>query len=243
MDAQVSFCLPGRSQVLLIVLCSKNPHRPAALSSRKRTSSLLSVSSSRSSKITLDLPKATASALVTAPTGKQDTFGAFIPTGSASESLMCIAHSSRTSLIGRTWPRSRRSPPHSIFPEDPELDMSSGPPSPTSSKSYIPSISRTSSSYSVSTPPTSPPTSILDFDVVSAIEKGKGNADLDPILAILEKSSRFCTRKVYCATCHKSGTSYPSCARCGEMWCSRNCRLVNGQRHVCSRTPKDNPSH
>jgi len=219
----------------------KHVRRPVALSNRKRTFSLLSVSSSRSSKITLDLSKATPSVLDTARPEKQDAFGAFVPTSSASESLICIAHSSGKSFVSQLRPHSLHRPPHHIFPESPKSEPSSGPSSPTTSESYVPFISRTSSSYSdscVSTPPTSPSTSTFNFDVVSANQKETANADLDPVLATLEKSSRFCKRKAYCATCYKPGTSYPSCARCGEMWCSRECRLVGGKKHVCSKNDR-----
>ncbi|KAI0372143.1 hypothetical protein BV20DRAFT_1050914 [Pilatotrama ljubarskyi] len=40
-----------------------------------------------------------------------------------------------------------------------------------------------------------------------------------------------------CASCHRSGLNFPSCAKCGERWCSRECRL-HGQHgssatHAC----------
>lgn len=56
---------------------------------------------------------------------------------------------------------------------------------------------------------------------------------LHPILSKLEKSSRFCTQTVSCSTCGKPGQDYPRCSKCGELWCSRSCRLVGGKRHVC----------
>jgi hypothetical protein len=59
---------------------------------------------------------------------------------------------------------------------------------------------------------------------------------LHPILAACEKMSRVSSRAV-CSTCMKPGYDYPRCAKCGDMWCSRACRLRDGvKRHICSRT-------
>ncbi|KAJ7175829.1 hypothetical protein C8R46DRAFT_1214290 [Mycena filopes] len=54
-----------------------------------------------------------------------------------------------------------------------------------------------------------------------------------PALASLERRSRFCAKRVFCATCRAPGSNFPACARCGAAWCSRACRLPNGARHVC----------
>ncbi|OCH91842.1 hypothetical protein OBBRIDRAFT_791817 [Obba rivulosa] len=58
-----------------------------------------------------------------------------------------------------------------------------------------------------------------------------------PTLADLEQASRFRVNAV-CITCRRKGSNFPSCASCGEMWCSRECRLKwnSGRRHSCSRT-------
>jgi len=58
-------------------------------------------------------------------------------------------------------------------------------------------------------------------------------SDLQPILAQLERKSKFCTQKMSCSTCRKTGADFPRCGKCGETWCSRSCRLVEGKRHVC----------
>ncbi|OBZ68791.1 hypothetical protein A0H81_11360 [Grifola frondosa] len=58
---------------------------------------------------------------------------------------------------------------------------------------------------------------------------------LSPSLADLEDASRFRVQAV-CVTCKKTGANFPSCAKCGEMWCSRDCRLQgssSGRRHMC----------
>ncbi|KAF9447584.1 hypothetical protein P691DRAFT_802161 [Macrolepiota fuliginosa MF-IS2] len=57
--------------------------------------------------------------------------------------------------------------------------------------------------------------------------------DLHPILAKLEKESKLCKVKARCSTCGKIGAGFPVCGRCGEMWCSRECRIGEGRRHVC----------
>ncbi|KZT12045.1 uncharacterized protein LAESUDRAFT_164293 [Laetiporus sulphureus 93-53] len=57
-----------------------------------------------------------------------------------------------------------------------------------------------------------------------------------PTLTDLEHASRFRVQAV-CVICKKNGANFPSCPRCGEMWCSRDCRLKgnNGARHTCRR--------
>ncbi|KAI0917165.1 hypothetical protein AcV5_007711 [Taiwanofungus camphoratus] len=58
--------------------------------------------------------------------------------------------------------------------------------------------------------------------------------EVRPTLVDLEYASRFRVHAV-CVTCSKTGANFPSCARCGEMWCSRDCRLKgnSGSRHAC----------
>ncbi|KAI0354948.1 hypothetical protein OH77DRAFT_373272 [Trametes cingulata] len=48
--------------------------------------------------------------------------------------------------------------------------------------------------------------------------------ELPPSLDDLERTSRY-TVESKCASCHRSGSNFPSCAKCGEQWCSRECRL------------------
>lgn len=57
---------------------------------------------------------------------------------------------------------------------------------------------------------------------------------LNPPLEDLERTSRFRIRAV-CAVCQKKGSNFPSCAKCGEAWCSRDCRTKGSStgRHVC----------
>ncbi|KAI6015572.1 hypothetical protein BKA83DRAFT_2082597 [Pisolithus microcarpus] len=51
---------------------------------------------------------------------------------------------------------------------------------------------------------------------------------LHPVLEGLERKSRVsCSSQ--CSTCLKSGRDFPRCGRCGQMWCSRDCRLQGGK--------------
>ncbi|KAF9077652.1 hypothetical protein BDP27DRAFT_483019 [Rhodocollybia butyracea] len=106
-------------------------------------------------------------------------------------------------------------------------DTSSVPASPTSSlrSSFapIPGISRTSSldsnSYSCS---------------LSDEPFHRKHSEMNPILSELERRSKLCNTIVGCATCGKLGSDYPRCGNCGEMWCSRSCRLRDGKKHICA---------
>jgi len=106
-------------------------------------------------------------------------------------------------------------------------DTSSVPASPTSSlrSSFapIPGISRTSSldsnSYSCS---------------LSDEPFHRKHSEMNPILSELERRSKLCNTIVGCATCGKLGSDYPRCGNCGEMWCSRSCRLRDGKKtYLC----------
>lgn len=105
---------------------------------------------------------------------------------------------------------------------------------PSSSSSHT--SSSTSSSRSPSPPPSrdSPfdlsPTSLLHPDVNSYGGLGSG---LHPVLARAERSSKLCKGVMVCATCSKAGRDFPACGKCKKMWCSRECRLAGGKRHVC----------
>ncbi|KAI0072864.1 hypothetical protein K474DRAFT_1667299 [Panus rudis PR-1116 ss-1] len=53
-------------------------------------------------------------------------------------------------------------------------------------------------------------------------------------LAGIEQASRF-RIPANCVTCKRTGSNFPSCSKCGDMWCSRRCRLTacQGGSHVC----------
>ncbi|TBU28590.1 hypothetical protein BD311DRAFT_318243 [Dichomitus squalens] len=60
--------------------------------------------------------------------------------------------------------------------------------------------------------------------------------DLPPVstspLEELERSSRFRVQCV-CMTCKRAGSNFPHCGKCGDMWCSRECRTGAAGTHVC----------
>lgn len=95
---------------------------------------------------------------------------------------------------------------------------------------HRPSISRTSSMNSslgshpigVSSSHDSPPASPLGDNV----------STLCPILEAIENASKLSCRTI-CVACLKTGRDFPRCPRCGDMWCSRECRMQGGKRHVC----------
>ncbi|KAJ7598787.1 hypothetical protein C8J56DRAFT_915028 [Mycena floridula] len=78
----------------------------------------------------------------------------------------------------------------------------------------IPSISRTMSPGSSSKflPPTATRLSEQHLAVRTAGRRDKGSQ---------------------CATCLKAGKEFPRCRKCGDMWCSRQCRVNGGARHRC----------
>ncbi|KAJ3549189.1 hypothetical protein NM688_g5205 [Phlebia brevispora] len=104
--------------------------------------------------------------------------------------------------------------------------------------SPIPSICRTPSSYSESEYfPTAPSSAGPATPVHSAVSSPLVQTKvLRPILEALEDSSKFRVQTA-CASCGKFGSNYPCCPRCGEMWCSRACRLksTGGKRHTCAK--------
>lgn len=109
----------------------------------------------------------------------------------------------------------------------------------TSPTSPIPSICRTPSSYDAESDyfPTAPssagPATPVHSVTASPVLQQKA---LRPILEALEDASRFRVQTA-CASCRKVGSNFPCCPRCGEMWCSRACRVqsTGGKKHVCAK--------
>ncbi|KAG9315766.1 hypothetical protein JVU11DRAFT_3415 [Chiua virens] len=64
------------------------------------------------------------------------------------------------------------------------------------------------------------------------IENDDNPANLHPVLKALEKGSKLSCRSI-CSACMKAGTNFPRCPRCDATWCSRECRLQGGKKHVC----------
>lgn len=95
---------------------------------------------------------------------------------------------------------------------------------------HRPSISRTSSmNSSLGELPISP---LFSPDSPPASPLGDNVSTLCPILEAVESASKLSCRTV-CVTCLKTGRDFPHCPRCGDMWCSRECRMQGGKRHVC----------
>lgn len=111
------------------------------------------------------------------------------------------------------------------------------PESPPSPPSLVPLIARTlplSSSSRSPSPIRAHPTS----PKVRRVSRTRTSSevyprDVHPILAGLEQRSKFCVKKGACSTCKRVGSGFPQCGKCGASWCSRECRLNDGKKHVC----------
>ncbi|KAG2361707.1 hypothetical protein BDR07DRAFT_29616 [Suillus spraguei] len=88
---------------------------------------------------------------------------------------------------------------------------------------------------------TSSMNSILGEQIISGLSShdsppasplGDNISTLCPILEAIENASKLSCRTV-CVTCLKIGRDFPHCPRCGDVWCSRECRMQGGKRHVC----------
>jgi len=213
---------------------------------RARTMSTFSIASNSSlvGKLWLDVSKAAPANLGSPPLFPSNASGSFSPTASASASLRSFAQcsSSRERTVSlHARPPTRRAVPmwiNDTAASPPDSVISSSPQSIQSSIHSIPSISRTASSFTgvddASTAPTSVHVSRDSSPKPSLHSPRAQPARLHPVLAACERGSKFTTQMI-CATCAKPGRNYPKCAKCGEMWCSRACRLKDGaKRHVCA---------
>ncbi|KAF9808519.1 hypothetical protein IEO21_07850 [Rhodonia placenta] len=184
----------------------------------------------------LPLPKPAPAVLHTSQ-DDLELLGSFTPTSSPRRSLR--------SLLAAEQPRTYPSqiPPH---PSDSgAYDAASNgdqAPSrawpPSRHLSSLPSICRTPSSYSgsdyFSSVPSSagPPTPARETSPPPTLN----HKALHPVLESLEDASKISVQ-TRCANCTKKGANFPSCPRCGEMWCSRECRLQSsgGKKHTCRK--------
>ncbi|KAI0648073.1 hypothetical protein C8Q79DRAFT_551575 [Trametes meyenii] len=183
-----------------------------------------------------------------APTGESDLVGSFAPTSCPRRRLLSIL-----STGGAPCPSPAPSATQSPRRVSLRLDTSRpkrpdaasrrtwSASSPVDSPSTpLPSICRTPSSYSGSEYfPTAPSSAgpATPAHTAAALPVARKSESLHPVLEKLERTSMFCVQTA-CATCGKGGSNFPCCPRCGEMWCSRACRLQrgNGKRHICSRS-------
>ncbi|KAF8955287.1 hypothetical protein BDZ97DRAFT_303206 [Flammula alnicola] len=199
-----------------------HPIRPRP---RTRTSSLLSVCSGVSLGSVFEIAKSNSTAGVSQLPDTHEAYGAFIPVRSATSTLKDFA-SYVSPPITRNASRRRR-----VTFSDKCSYSSSWDDQEESSSSQIPYITRTTPSS-----PICPPSPMSTVSSLSTSSRNASTHDLHPILASLERKSRLCSQIVQCTTCRKTGSDFPRCPRCGDMWCSRPCRLVGGKRHACSGT-------
>ena len=169
--------------------------------------------------------------LVTIQPGCHDALGTFTITNSASQVLQSLCSSYRETPIRKP----RRQRPELVL--DLMFDVKSSrssrtPSSPLSSvgsaTTSIPSLIR---GLSDSDQPSSmsSPTTLCETPQMEAPK-------FDSVFAKIETQSKLCSRDVVCVTCRKPGVNYPKCSRCGDMWCSRECRLFGGaKKHLCSK--------
>ena len=169
-------------------------------------------------------------------TETEETIGAFSPTSCPRRHLHHFLETAP-----KSW-RSKRNIDRLRLDFDPAPDTTSqtqrSPSDSSPPLSPIPSISRTPSSYSGSEYfPTAPSSAGPATPVHSASTSPVlPHKVLRPILEALEDASKFRVRTA-CAACGQSGSNFPCCPRCNEMWCSRECRLksTGGRRHVCKK--------
>ncbi|PPR01744.1 hypothetical protein CVT24_001565 [Panaeolus cyanescens] len=155
----------------------------------------------------------------------REAYGSFVPVRSATASLKGFASLSSLPTTHAKPKRKRVTfvDPLSSPQKWPQDDNDNEAPL------QVPFITRT-----LSPPPVCPPSPISSTSSMINADQPDPNPDLHPILARLEKKSKLCMQKSQCATCHKTGSDFPRCGKCNQMWCSRQCRLVGGKRHVCS---------
>ncbi|KAH7885273.1 hypothetical protein F5I97DRAFT_1353987 [Phlebopus sp. FC_14] len=155
--------------------------------------------------------------------GNTNAYGSFVATIPASSWLRAYL---KLDLSSSNW-RARQDSPHYDYDTPPDSPLSS----PSSfSQSKCPSISRTSttdSSFDGSSPHMTVSSPVLSTPMADGVTR------LHPVLEAVERGSKLSYRTM-CSTCMKVGRDFPRCGRCGEMWCSRECRLQGGKKHVCA---------
>ena len=178
-----------------------------------------------------------------------ETIGSFTPTNCSRQHIQSLLGTSSRprffTFAARQLALGTRSPlrPDFNVPFDDDtvspLDDDSPPASP------IPSICRTPSSeseldYSPTSPSSAgPSTPLQTHSSTPSIHQSTSSSmglRTPAALAAIEDKSKFRVR-TSCSTCHKPGSNYPCCPRCGEMWCCRECRLqsTGGKKHVCAK--------
>ena len=182
-----------------------------------------------------------APAVLHVPKDETETLGSFAPTNPPSLTLRTLLRPECSSFpvmraLGRPCPDSPND--ETWLREDSGSPLRHSPPPPDSP--VIPSICRTPSSYTGSdyfpTAPSSAGPATPARELSPSPVHGQKPLPLHPVLESLEDQSKFCVRTA-CAHCRKMGNNFPCCPRCGEMWCSRECRMQSngGKRHTCRK--------
>ncbi len=222
-----------------------------AIHSRKRSSSFFSISSTTSSifdfyhRLT---PKAHPSITTTSALRSSSASGSFVPSSTAAAKalqlfLVSDPYEEHEDLLnGQNFRSSRgrgRYSQHTSSPTSHLHNQTKGSMPPFITRSLSTSSSRTTSPSpsphrstrsSLSHSSSRTHGSSLDAGTRPAV-----STDLHPVLARLERDSKFCKTTVKCSACGKSGVNYPRCGRCGDMWCSRECRVGQAKKHACRR--------
>lgn len=132
-----------------------------------------------------------------------------------------------TSSISRSPDSQAVSRPSSTFHRSPsgarESEQHSRTRSSARSSSRTPSIDSLDTASSSEAPATPRTQAMLPHDLppvsISPLEE-------------LERYSRFRVPGV-CMTCKRAGSNFPHCGKCGDMWCSRQCRTGAAGTHAC----------
>lgn len=212
--------------------------------SRTRTISLLSHAPSFQGRLKRSIPlnlRTESIAIAQVNTKAEGSFSTTAPAtrhlqeflhGGPSQSTSTYTRGRRPSLASLIWPW-----PTSVSHPDPDARcpaLHASPSSSTSPNSPVPWLSRTSPSSNTldsmlnGSDPSLPATPIeLPYPSSGALPP------LHPVLAAAERASKLsCNSR--CVTCDTPGYDFSRCARCGDTWCSRACRLPNGEkRHTC----------
>lgn len=193
---------------------------------RNRTVSFTSMCSATQPRFTLDFLNAD-SALEKLHPLSHDAYGSFTPTASARAALQHLANSRKSAP--RSFNLTLRLRTKSVWPEDDDSPLSSGPPSPTISISHAMSPCFTPGGLALG--------ATLSSTIIDGYHDHERmtSDELHPMLAKLERKSKFLSQQALCSTCNKRGSGYPKCGSCDAMWCSRDCRLAGGKRHPCSQ--------
>jgi hypothetical protein len=207
---------------------------------RRRTLSLLSISSRSSVGPTADFPKSPSTSGLSHQPDTHFAHGSFIPVRPAMSTLENFARCA-TPPIAKVTLKKRRKVTFSdkctyspSWSEDEAEDSgyASYSPSTSSSRKTIPKITRTTTPSSSVIDPPSPSSSVSSLSTTG--RQRSTDSERHPVLARLERQSRICTQLSQCSTCSTKGNDFPRCPKCNDMWCSRACRLVGGKTHICS---------